>query len=458
MDKNKLPYVLLAAFMAAFLAITLRGLSTIQPGDENVYYYMGRLVSEGKMPYRDFFFAHPPLQIYLIALVYKAFGFSIAALKSVSMISTLITAFFVFKIAKEKFGSSQAVISSLLFLFSYGVMFNSVFSFGIEIAMMFLIIGAYFLFNRSNYVFAGIFFGVAGITRLLSLVPIFIVFCIVFLSNKKSFLRLSSAFLIVFLLVNGIFALFLKDAYLSPVYKFHLLKSFGGRENFREYFDIVKLNWILFFSAFLFIFIKDKRTANPFFTVSAVYLIFLLILKRIFGFYFIVIFPFLAIIGGYSILWIYKNVSFQKKFEMLILALLTLIFAWNLAADILFLEKVGFGGFERGKDLADFVSSNSDKNTILFGDDSVVPLLALSANKKIAFDFVDTNNEVFLSGLADLNSVLGRLKGNDVLFIIRSRQGISYFNEVKGFLNQNCEFLSQFHDKTEGDYLVYRCN
>ena len=86
MDKNKLPYVLLAAFMAAFLAITLRGLSTIQPGDENVYYYMGRLVSEGKMPYRDFFFAHPPLQIYLIALVYKAFGFSIAALKSVSMI------------------------------------------------------------------------------------------------------------------------------------------------------------------------------------------------------------------------------------------------------------------------------------------------------------------------------------------------------------------------------------
>ncbi|MBI2101889.1 glycosyltransferase family 39 protein [Candidatus Woesearchaeota archaeon] len=457
MDKNKLPYVFLAAFMAAFLAITLRGLSTAQPGDENVYYYMGRLVSEGKIPYRDFFFAHPPLQIYLIALVYKAFGFNIAALKSVSLISALITAFFVFKIAKEKFGSSEAIISSLLLLFSYSVIFNSVFSFGIEIAMMFLIIGTYFLFNRSNYVLAGIFFGIAGITRLLSLVPIFIVFCIVFLSDKKSFLRLSSAFLIVFLAVNGIFALFLKDAYLSPVYKFHLLKSFGGGENFKEYFDIVKLNWILFFSAFLFIFIKGKKAVNLFFAVSVIYLIFLFSLKKIFGFYFIVIFPFLAIAGGYSIASVLKNIQ-NKKLAISASLILSIVFVWNLAADVAFLEKIGFRGFERGSDLADFVNSHSDENTMLFGDDSVVPLLALLTNKKIAFDFVDTNNEVFLSGLADLNEILNRLKNNDVLFIIRSKQGISYFKEVRQFLNKNCDLLSQFHDKTEGAYLVYRCN
>ena len=140
------------------------------------------------------------------------------------------------------------------------------------------------------------------------------------------------------------------------------------------------------------------------------------------------------------------------------MVLLTLIFAWNLAADVLFLEKVGFKGFERGKDLIEFINLVSDKETLLFGDDSVVPLLALLTDKKIAFDFVDTNNEVFLSGLADLGGMLDRLKGNDVLFMIRSRQGISYFNAVKWFLNQNCEFLSQFHDKTEGSYIVYRCS
>ena len=79
-------------------------------------------------------------------------------------------------------------------------------------------------------------------------------------------------------------------------------------------------------------------------------------------------------------------------------------------------------------------------------------------NKKIAFDFVDTNNQVFLSGLRDLNRVLADLNGKDILFVIRSKQGISYFSEVKDFLNKNCGFLSQFHDKIEGSYLVYRCS
>ena len=104
-----------------------------------------------------------------------------------------------------------------------------------------------------------------------------------------------------------------------------------------------------------------------------------------------------------------------------------------------------------------FVNSVSRKDTMLFGDDSVVPLLALLTNKKIALDFVDTNNQIFISGVRDLNSVLNQLKGKDVLFIIRNKQGISYFEEVRDFLGRNCEFLSQFHDKIEGDYIVYRC-
>ena len=101
--------------------------------------------------------------------------------------------------------------------------------------------------------------------------------------------------------------------------------------------------------------------------------------------------------------------------------------------------------------------SNSDKNTILFGDDSVAPLLALLTNKRIALNFVDTNNQVFTSGIRDLSRILADLKGKDVLFIVRSDQGISYFGEVRAFLVRNCNFLSQFHDKMEGDYLVYRC-
>ena len=457
MNKDKIAYSLLLIFMFLFILIMLKGIITAQPGDENVYYYMGKLISDGKVPYRDFFYAHPPLHIYVIALIYKIFGFNIIALKAVPLISTLISAFFIFKISK-RFGNSEAIISSLLFLFSYGTMFNSVFSFGINLATMFLVSGVYFLLNRNNPLLSGMLFGLAGITRFLSLIPIFVIFAFILLSTKKNFLKLLSGFFIVFLIINGLFVLFLGNNYAEQVYKYHLLKSLDNRENFKEYADIINLNWVLFASALLFIFIKDKKPISTLVIISAVYLIFLFSLKKIFGFYFIVIFPFLAVIGGYSVTRLFNQFTLIKKWKIIIAILLLLIFTWNLASNAMFLEKIGFTGFERGKELIDFVNSASNKDTLLLGDDSVVPLLALATNKKIAFDFVDTNNQVFLSGLRDLNGVLADLRGKDIMFVIRSKQGISYFSEVKGFLNKNCDFLSQFHDKTEGSYLVYRCS
>jgi len=457
-DKNKLAYSLFFIFLIVFLAIVLKGLTTAQTGDENVYYYMGKLVSEGKIPYKDFFYAHPPLQIYLIALIYKILGFNIFILKLMPLISTLVSAFFVFKIAKGKFGHTEAIISSLLFLFSYGTMFNSVFSFGIDAAAMFLVIGIYFLWNKNNYLLAGLFFGLAGITRLLSLIPIFVILALALFSNKKNFLKLLLGFFIVFLIINGIFILLSGNNYMEQAYKYHFLKSFDTSGNFKEYFDIIKLNWILFASILLFIFVKDKKPISMFAITSVVYLIFLISLKKIFGFYFIIAFPFLALIGGYSIARLFNQFNLVKKWKIPILIILLLVFSWDLASNVLFLEKIGFTGFERGRELADLINSKANDNTLLFGDDSVVPLLALMTNKRIALDSVDTNNEVFLSGVRDLGNVLGNLNGKDVLFVIRNTQGISYFSEVKDFLNKNCDFLSQFYDKIEGSYLVYRCS
>lgn len=456
-NKNKLTYSLFFLFVVVFILIVIKGLITYQPGDENVYYYMGRLISEGKIPYKDFFFAHPPLHIYLISSIYKIFGFNIIILKSIPLISTLISSLFVFKIAKERFGDAEAITSSLLFLFSYTIMFNSVFSFGIDIATMFLVIGVYYLWTKNYYVLSGIFFGLAGITRLLSLIPISVILAVSLLSNKKNFLKLSSVFLMIFLLVNGIFALFFRDAYLAPVYKFHLLKSLGARENFNEYVDIIKLNWVLFSSALLFLFIRERKTISTLAIVSIVYLTFLMTLKKIFGFYFIIAFPFLALIGGYSIVKFWKSFNLSTRWKISVLTVLFLIFFWNLASDVMFLEKIGFKGFERGNELRDFVISNSNKDTLLFGDDSVVPLLALGTNRKIALNLVDTNDQVFISGIVNLKNILNDLKGKDIIFIIRSAQGISYLDDVKVFLNNNCDFLSKFHDKIEGSYLVYKC-
>ncbi|MBI2647000.1 glycosyltransferase family 39 protein, partial [Candidatus Woesearchaeota archaeon] len=195
---NKITYGLFLILTVLFFIIVFKGLKTPQPGDENAYYYMGKLISEGKQPYKDFFFAHPPLQVYLTAFIFLIFGFNIIVLKLIPLISTIVSGFVIFKISRHKFGNYEALVSILLFFFSYGVIFSSVFSFGIEIATMFMLVGIYYLLNKEKYFIAGLFFALAGTTRLLSLVPIFVIFATILVLNKKKFIKLLLGFLIIF--------------------------------------------------------------------------------------------------------------------------------------------------------------------------------------------------------------------------------------------------------------------
>jgi len=455
---RKIEYSLIALIFIIFIAIAAKGIFTAQPGDENVYYYMGKMVSEGYVPYRDFFYAHPPLQLYIMAPIFKLFGFNFFILKLVPLVSTITTGFFLYLTARNMFGGGKALASLALFLFSYSTMFNSVFSFGIELAVMFLIVGYYFYSVKNKLFIAGLFFGLAGISRFLSIIPIVIIISSSYWKEKRKFFILSSGFLAVFIGVNMVFLFEAGSDYAFSAYKFHLLK---GAEQFKvsEYLNVIKLNWILFFGFAAFIFAKEKAQLKEFTIISAVYLIAMALMARVFNFYFMIAFPFMALVGGcciYDILSNIKNKS--KKYFIIILIFVIGIFLWNLASDTLFLHKFGFEGFERGEDIKEFILEKSSSSTLLFGDSSTVPLIALMAGKKIALDVVDTNPAVFNTGALDISKTLEKLKGSEVIFLARNTEGISQFPETREFLNEKCDLLSSFNDKLEGLYLVYRCN
>lgn len=57
-----------AALLAAVWVVALWPGLALGAGDEGLYVYEGRRVLEGAIPYRDFFFAHPPLRLLLAAL------------------------------------------------------------------------------------------------------------------------------------------------------------------------------------------------------------------------------------------------------------------------------------------------------------------------------------------------------------------------------------------------------
>ncbi|MCH8004589.1 MAG: glycosyltransferase family 39 protein [Nanoarchaeota archaeon] len=453
MKSNKISWSIFLIIILIFTLIQTKGLTNIVPGDETVYLYMGKSITEGKLPYKDFFYAHPPLHIFIIAFLYNIYGFNILTLKLIPFLSIIISAFFLFKLMKEKFGNLEAIVTIILFLSSFLILFNSVYSFGISLTTMFIVIGFYYIYVKKKYLFGGIFFGIGSVTGLQSLVPILVIMLIIFLNNKKHFMNLFLGFLSIFLIVNILLILLYGNDYFSPVYQYHLIKPELKTKLF-NFSEIIKLNWLLILSSLLFIFAKDKKIIQmPLFIVAA-YLVFLMILSRIFQYYFILLFPFLAIIAGYSLVNISKRV--YKPFLIPLIIILSLVFLWNTTSDVMFLTKYGFNKFS-ALQISDFVRENTDKDVLLFGDASITPLIAILSDRKIAFDLVDTNENVFLTQIVDIKETINKLKMEDVFIIIRTDEGIGQFKEIRDYLNMDCILRKYYEDKIEGGFLIYDC-
>ena len=108
-------WILFPVIMVTFFAIEFKGLFLNVPGDEKVYYYMGKSLLEGNLPYQDFFNAHPPLHLIIIESIYKTFGFNIFILKLIPLLSIILSSFFLFKTMKEKFSYKEAISSQIFF-------------------------------------------------------------------------------------------------------------------------------------------------------------------------------------------------------------------------------------------------------------------------------------------------------------------------------------------------------
>src|SRR3989344_8868543 len=130
MISNKASWIILSIILLAFFLIEFKGLNHIEPSDEHIYFYMGKMISRGFLPYNDFFHAHPPLKVYIIALIFKIFGFNLIILKLVPLLCSLTSAFFLFKLMKYKFNDIIALLTVFLFLFSFRVMLESTYFMG----------------------------------------------------------------------------------------------------------------------------------------------------------------------------------------------------------------------------------------------------------------------------------------------------------------------------------------
>ena len=136
--------LLLLAFFALLKAYCFNWVS----GDEHLYNTMSLRVLDGKWPYRDFFFSHPPLPIYLTAFLFSVTGYSIVASKCVPIVAAMSSGAHLYLIGRRTLGPLEGLLAAALFLFTFDVIRGSSHPTGANVAVAFILAGTYQVFRR----------------------------------------------------------------------------------------------------------------------------------------------------------------------------------------------------------------------------------------------------------------------------------------------------------------------
>jgi len=214
--------VALGCVLLFFALLKLYSLNFVK-GDEHMYFYMSLLVSKGKWPYRDFFFSHPPLQLYLMGALYKLFGYSLVLSKAVPSLAAMVSGIYVYLLGRRLVGRSEALLAVILFLFTFDVLRGSSHFTGANCALAFGLAASYQALVRrpilAGALFAiGTFIGVyiAPLVLMLSVL-------LAFRSWKES-LRLLGSALVVSVVVCAVFAGVAGHAFWYQVFGYNLNK------------------------------------------------------------------------------------------------------------------------------------------------------------------------------------------------------------------------------------------
>ncbi len=131
--------------------------------DEALYYYAARLWTEGKWPYRDFFFSHPPLHIAVPALAYKLLGYDFLVGKWLSVLASLGAAIATWRIARRLVGVPAGLLALGLDLFAAEVLQSSTNLTGVNLTTCWMMWGVWAIL-RGRMLLGGALIGAAAAT------------------------------------------------------------------------------------------------------------------------------------------------------------------------------------------------------------------------------------------------------------------------------------------------------
>jgi hypothetical protein len=389
--------------------------------DENIYFNMAKnMVEKGLVPYIDFFYAHPPLQLYTLSLLFSIFGSSLFVGKILPLFCASLCALLVFLIAKdfEKKESRVWLISSVVFLLSPQLLAFSSLGYGMWPAILFGLLSLLLILRKKPF-FSALSIVVAVLFRYMMFLylPILLFYSIKNKTWRKFILYLSLVMAVCFAFL---FVTFGYDFFRETVL-YHLFSKMNSLER------SVLMEYLAMSSSFvllaLFFLYFDRKE----FELSMIPLlldVFVLVFFRMsFYHYFLLSIPFYSIVAA-------KLLSKTEYKGAFVLLLVFIVFA---NANTIIYNNTPNEDILRVKE---FVFSE-DKAKTIFGDPIIVNNIAFESEMTVVGNYFD----------GDVNRMIFEEQARQAIissepdyFIESSRYSGSFF----GDLLQNYDKVADF--------------
>lgn len=343
------------------------------PSDEMIYINMAKNVAANNLfPYKDFFYAHPPMQLFLLSSIFKIFGSSYIVVKVYQTFVALLILFLTCRISKKLFGS--CLISALFLSLNPIFLLFANLSIGFWEASLLILLSFLLILDRKETI-ASITFALSVFTRYLSLpffIPLFIL-----ATNRRKFLLCTIVFSLALFSPLLMFDEFLKDT----IY-YHFQKVSPSLTINWQYWSFGIFNSLILLPATYYSYSKNNKKQKIFYIFSFALIFELTLafsLKQLIYHYFVLSLPYVALSANY--------LYYSKKFlRVFVLATIVFNLIFNLPSIEYYFDK---RNFEELNLVNNFIEQTKAKE--IFGEPIITNYISFQTNTKIKNNVFDTD-------------------------------------------------------------------
>ena len=158
-------------------------------GDEYIYLYQGKLVSDGVVPYASFAMAHPPLQALFTALIFKIFGIHFLEMRLLPILWCLSGGIGLAVLVRRELGGIASTAAVFLYLTAHEPLRASSHFTGVNMTVSLMIFSV--LAYRADYIKTAALLSVAAVfTRLYAAPGVLAMTLFALASDRRKGLRL----------------------------------------------------------------------------------------------------------------------------------------------------------------------------------------------------------------------------------------------------------------------------